>query len=330
MLFKSKLYAVDKERELDMEKEDIREVFRRACAKNTSRMCNDLNGRSIVIWGAGDAGCIAEEILSKQGYKVDFFVDKNASGMKEFCGYRVEETCKLNVLRHYVLVATLVLHESIEYFLEDKGYTEKDYIYICDNELYLKEDIIYKGCSVGRYTYGYKELLSADPLANKIGRFCSINGTARIWCNHSLDAVTTHPLLDHRMFYPKTERDKRRQLVKKYGKHHCNTMGDYGELRDNRSIEIGNDVWIGANVIILPGVKIGDGAVLAAGAVVTKDVESYAIVGGVPAKVIRYRFEKEIIENFLRIKWWEWDIEKIEDNIELFYQPELFCSTFGN
>ncbi|NLN32975.1 MAG: CatB-related O-acetyltransferase [Flavobacteriaceae bacterium] len=81
---------------------------------------------------------------------------------------------------------------------------------------------------------------------------------------------------------------------------------------------IENDVWIGDNVIILPGVKIGTGAVLGAAAVVTKDVEPYAIVGGNPAKLIRKRFSDDRIKELLDSKWWEWDDEKIKMNRELF------------
>ena len=73
--------------------------------------------------------------------------------------------------------------------------------------------------------------------------------------------------------------------------------------------------------------KIRNGAVIAAGAVVTKDIEPYAIVGGIPAKVIKYRFTKEEINRLEEIKWWDWSIEEIEKNIELFYQPEKFLQT---
>lgn len=78
------------------------------------------------------------------------------------------------------------------------------------------------------------------------------------------------------------------------------------ELETKGMVSIGNDVWIGGNVTILRGVKIGDGAVIAAGAVVTKDVEPYTIVGGVPAKVIKYRFPKKTIKQLLELKWWEY------------------------
>ena len=304
------------------------DTFRIICEKKIPVEEKNFGGRIIAIWGATEGGNVVKKILEDLGYKHIFFVDKNADKIKNFHGCKVKVPDDLDAAQHYVLVATLAVHESIEELLEKKGFSEKDYLYICDNERYNKEDVIYRGCSVGRYTYGYEELLSEYPIASEIGRFCSINGTARIWNNHSLDAVTTHPILDHRLFFSKKEKEKRKFFIKKYGKHHENADFENSEIRDNRPVEIGNDVWIGANVVILPGVKVGDGAVLAAGAVVTKNVEPYAIVGGVPAKVIKYRFDKDMIDVFLQIKWWEWEVDKIEENIELFYQPEEFCKIF--
>jgi len=87
------------------------------------------------------------------------------------------------------------------------------------------------------------------------------------------------------------------------------------------SVRIGNDVWIGANATILSGVTIGDGAVVAAGSVVTEPVPPFAIVGGVPASIIKYRFQAETIERLLRVCWWNWSPEQIEQNMNLFYLP---------
>lgn len=115
------------------------------------------------------------------------------------------------------------------------------------------------------------------------------------------------------------------------GQHYLNRLSSYpvtvrvtgdGALTDifppDKETHIGNDVWMGNGVTVLQGVKVGDGAVLAAGAVVTKDVPPYAIVGGVPAKVIRYRFEADVVEKLLELKWWDKDETWIAAHRELF------------
>jgi virginiamycin A acetyltransferase len=90
------------------------------------------------------------------------------------------------------------------------------------------------------------------------------------------------------------------------------------EVLSKGPIIIGNDVWIGTGVQIMTGVTIGDGAVIGANSTVTHNVPPYSIAGGVPAKVIKYRFSQEIIDELLRIKWWNWEIEKIKKNKHLF------------
>ena len=87
---------------------------------------------------------------------------------------------------------------------------------------------------------------------------------------------------------------------------------------------IGNDVWIGLNVIIMRGVVIGDGAVVAAGSIVTSNVEPYSIVAGIPAKHIRFRFSDYQIRKLKEIKWWDWEENKIKENVELFYSIDAF------
>jgi carbonic anhydrase/acetyltransferase-like protein (isoleucine patch superfamily) len=106
----------------------------------------------------------------------------------------------------------------------------------------------------------------------------------------------------------------------------------YEYLRTKGSIVVGNDVWVGTRAIILSGVTIGDGAIVAAGSVVTKDVPPYAIVAGNPARLIRYRFSDETIAAMCRIRWWDWPLEVIEQEKAAFDLPaEEFAKRFeGN
>lgn len=288
-----------------------------------------IRGRNLYIWGVGNGGKILEAVMREQGVSLTGFIDQKADRLSEYLGYPIKNIEDMHPERDYIVVSLMTFCYEIVDALYKMGYGQDDCFYVYENEDYNKEDIIYKGCKIGRYTYGYEGLLQHYPLATSIGRYCSINSTAKIWNNHPTEYVTTHPMLDYPHFYAWDQYDVRKRLCRTYGKHFDNTDYENSPLRDNRAVVIGNDVWIGANVSILPGVHIGDGAILAAGAVVTKDVEPYAIVGGVPAKVIKYRFDKKIIDKFLAIKWWEWEIEEIEKNIELFYQPEAFIQTYG-
>ncbi len=95
-------------------------------------------------------------------------------------------------------------------------------------------------------------------------------------------------------------------------------FNEYEELIDGKAIVIGNDVWIGSNVLLKAGIRIGDGAVIAMGSVVTKDVPSYAIVGGVPARIIRYRYEENIRNCLLNLRWWDRDISWISAHAQDF------------
>lgn len=93
---------------------------------------------------------------------------------------------------------------------------------------------------------------------------------------------------------------------------------------DNKGdIVIGNDVWIGYKAIILAGVKIGDGAIIGTGALVTKNIPAYSIVGGIPARVIRKRFSEDIINKLKFLKWWDWPKEKIMRNISAIQSGDI-------
>lgn len=194
-----------------------------------------------------------------------------------------------------------------------------------------REDFFYRDCFVGRYTTNYH--LFSNGLTKSIGRFCAINPAARVVPNHPTEFVSTHGFtsIEPELAGVDIPRDTMKKWNEKYGKGQNEpdtTIIHSGSLYKNKMTVVGNDVWIGVNARIISGVKIGDGAIIGAGAIVTKDVPPYAIVGGVPARVIKYRFSRDIIDAMLRIKWWDWNIKKIEDNMELFYQPEKFVEVF--
>ena len=130
----------------------------------------------------------------------------------------------------------------------------------------------------------------------KIGRYCSVAKHVDIGLpQHPTNWLSIHP----------------RQYFDNYGNwsRHTGTNVSVKEFSGESGMtEIGNDVWIGDHVVIMSGVHIGDGAIVAAGAVVTKDVPPYAIVGGVPARVIRYRFSEDEVSKLLKMQWWDYDI----------------------
>ena len=308
---------------------ELEEKYKEACVAKLSLMLQWADGRNLWIYGAGKGGKILMDVLVENQIPLCGFLDRDAGKIREKWGYSVGVVQDRNPEEDFIAISVWEYDQDIISTLEGHGFAKKDYYYMAMGVFVNKEDIVYKGCKIGRYTYGYKGLLEYYPLAVSIGRYCSINPSSKIWNNHPTEYVTTHPMLDHPKFYAWDQYDERKRLCQTYGKYFDNADFENSPLRNNRPVVIGNDVWIGGNVVILPGVHIGDGAVLAAGAVVTKDVEPYAIVGGVPAKVIKYRFDENTIDKFLKIKWWDWDIEEIEKNIELFYQPEVFIRTYG-
>ena len=168
----------------------------------------------------------------------------------------------------------------------------------------------FNGVSVGRYTYGYQNL--GTLFIKSIGAFCSIAPHSITVPNgHNMNWITTSSILS----------------LQEYGFCNKDRLDEFCPNVEH-SIEIGNDVWIGAGCILFNGIRIGDGAVIAAGSIVRKDVPSYAVIGGVD-KIIKYRFSENDISELLKIQWWNWEDDKIKNNIQLMYNPKIFIDKYG-
>lgn len=188
--------------------------------------------------------------------------------------------------------------------------------------VYLKNVITDSNIEVGDYTiYNdfvndprdfeknnvlYHYPINCDKLI--IGKFCSIACGAKFLfnsANHTLTSLSTYTFP---LFFEEWDLE----------------MKNVAKAWDNKgNIIIGNDVWIGYDAIILSGVTIGDGAIIGARAVVTKDVPPYTIVGGVPAKTIRKRFDEKTIKSLLSLKWWDWPEERIAANIQRIQRGQI-------
>lgn len=190
--------------------------------------------------------------------------------------------------------------EGMPYELEDMKRT-----------LFLKPIIKRKNILVGDYTY-YDDPVSPEDFEKNnvlyhydfssekliIGKFCALATGAKFImssANHKLDGFSTFPF-----------------CVLGHGWENHMNMEDFKNKGDT---VVGNDVWLGYQSTVLPAVTIGDGAIIGAMSVVTKDVPPYAIVAGNPARIIRYRFEEDIVKQLLQIRWWDWPKEKITRNI---------------
>ena len=191
--------------------------------------------------------------------------------------------------------------------------------------VYLNNIVKSSNISIGEYTI-YNDFVN-DPIQFEknnviyhypinhdrliIGKFCSIACGAKFLmncANHTLQSLSTYTFP---LFYEEWDLDKDKLT----------------DAWDNRGdTVIGNDVWIGYEAVIMAGVTIGDGAIIGARAVVTKDVPAYAIVGGIPAKLIRKRYSDNTIEALLKTQWWNWSKDRIRNNIDNIKKGIIKCA----
>ncbi len=276
-----------------------------AIVREKIKDCIDGGITSFAIFPYGENGMLVAQILGEC-----FGIEDAIRVDNELCRYN-KKICDLTELErivketdcHVLLTSyagpireTLFEHVATDRIIELLGSPEKE--------------TQYKHTKIGRYCYG--PLAKDNFKVESVGSFCCFaDGVDVVW-NHPLDMVTQHDFI--------------------YESYCCkeikNQTVTYGQLQ--KKFIIGNDVWLGQNVLLTNGIKIGNGVRAAAGAVITKDVPDYAVVGGVPAKIIKYRFSDEEIEKLNQIAWWDWPIEKIKACYEDFMDIDVFLEKHFN
>lgn len=215
------------------------------------------------------------------------------------------------------LIRPRILLSAYRYFVLNKRY-KKYNVKIGFNTTVVNSQLglsvfISSECSVVNTTIQNHSYLNRGTKINytSMGAYCSIGSDVLIGVRkHPTDMISTHP-----SFYANNKGFE--------------TYADQMYCDELPSIQIGNDVWIGSNSTILGNVKIGDGAIVAYGSVVTKDIPPYAIVGGVPAKIIKYRFSEDIINSLLKIRWWDLNDYFFKKHFALMHDPCKFINFYS-
>lgn len=222
------------------------------------------------------------------------------------------------------------IHNKLKLLFVNKGLLRKVKIgkrSTVNNTVFEGYNTVFDNCLVINSLLGFGTYIGdgSHISSARIGRFCSIAENVRI-------AIGNHPTSVFVSTFPSFYYNTESQIGFTF--HEGNSLFEglnrYPKGEKEYQVVIGNDVWIGCNCLILSGVKIGDGAVIGAGSVVTKDVDPYSVVAGVPAKVIKYRFEEEQIHSLNSIKWWNWPIDKIKSRYTSFSNIDSFINKYGN
>lgn len=249
-----------------------------------------------IIFPFAENGMLAKQILNQA-----FGIQEVAIVDSELCEYNREiksiedlkEKCK-NLDKYVLFIASI--EESVIEFAQKN--------IPCGKTVGLEKKKKIHYTDIGRYSYG--PLTEQNIRVKSVGSFCSFAiGVDAVW-NHPLDMVTNHNFIYENTICKEVNNQK------------------YSYVDFNQKFVIGNDVWLGRNVILTNGVKIGNGVRVAAGAVVTKDLPDYAIAAGIPAKIIGYRFSNDQIRKLNEIAWWDWPVEKINECYDDFIDIDVF------
>ena len=298
----------------------------------------DFDGKDVYVFGAGKVGRLACYLLPRFSCRLVAILDNASTAWgRKILGTPVcspESIRDCDPERSLILVASM-WHREIVAQLRDMGLTPGKNVVVLHPDVLSPPPVTaidfthpreVNGVRIGRYTHDVAGFCVEFSPVRSIGSFCSINGTARIATMHPHHFIVTSGI-----FYVPDDN----QLLR--GSRFRGTANDLDildvRLDDGRllngPVTIGSDVWIGQYVSILPSVRIGNGAVIGAGAVVTHDIPDYAIAAGVPASVIGFRFSAEQIRVLNKVAWWEWPEDRIIEEKHLLRDPERFFAKYA-
>ena len=273
-----------------------------------------LNNK-IIIYPCGDVGFQTLSIMEKiYNLSPAFIIDNYKSKYSDNI-YDKSLLEKIDCNKYFIFITTVdaVLSRNIK--KEVKQYFAEDRIIELDNP----HDVVKKGdyrltTKIGKYSYG--PICTNHEMIKSIGAFCSFAQGVDYVTNHESRYISIHLFIYGGKNFEGVEAP--------YSEHFVYLEGiepPTDKIYKQKRAVIGNDVWLGRNVIVTNSANIGNGVIAAAGAVITKDVPDYAVVAGVPARIIRYRYNKEQIDALNRIAWWDWDDDLIRERHADFYIP---------
>lgn len=260
--------------------------------------------RNFIIYPFGEYGMLTKQILNgsfgiEECYIIDNKLSKFNPNIKNLDYCKTLDNSKYTLL---FICANPDIYEEVYHCLKD--YFPQN----CIVELFPQEKCrggVYTRC--GKYSYGP---LCSHWLVEEVGAFCSFAPGSDVVENHPVQYISTHAF----MYCDKNCSE----LIENYEQYkdrpwYFSGIVPKAKVHKYRRIIVGNDVWFGRNVLVTNSSNIGNGVIAAAGAIITKDVPDYAVVAGVPAQIIRYRYTPKQIEALNKIAWWNWSDEKIRE-----------------
>lgn len=284
--------------------------------------------KNFIIYPYGENGVLTKQILNdsfgiEECYIIDNQLSKYNNKIKslEFCRdlnvseYNVLYTCENAEIYDEV-------RNNLNIYFKDENIIQifekmSHKIQRSQNGIWRKTDLMMGskyGTKCGKYSMG---TLCDHYLVESVGAFCSFAVGSEVVENHPIKYLSTH----HFLYYGGSSDILHDRTWDELHEESCYFSGikPKGNNYKLKKITIGNDVWLGRNVLITNSANIGNGVIAGAGAVITKDIPDYAVVVGTPARIIRYRYEQNEIEALNKIAWWDWPDEKIRENYDDFY-----------